>query len=196
MTITAARAGDLVGYARVSTAGQHLDLQTSALGAAGCVRIFEEKVSGTKTDRPELDAAFDYLREGDTLVVWRLDRLGRSLPHLISLVADLETRGVGFRSIHEGIDTGSAVGRLTFNIFGALAQFERDLIIDRTQAGLEAARARGSKSGRKPSLSEEQVVMARQMAATGEQSIAAIARALGVSRATVYRAIESAPAAA
>lgn len=178
-----------VGYARVSTHEQHLDQQIAALEQAGCIRVFQEKVSGTRTDRPEMVRALEYLREGDTLVVWRLDRLGRSLQHLIQVVGDLQGRGVGFRSIHEAIDTTTSAGRLTFHVFGALAEFERDLIIDRTKAGLAAARARGAKPGRKPALSPDQVGVVRQMHSSGQHTVEAIAKVVGVSRATIYRAL-------
>lgn len=182
--------GELVGYARVSTWDQETDAQTDALTAAGCSRIFQETASGTRTDRPQLAAALDYLREGDTLVVWRLDRLGRSLPHLIETVALLDERGVGLRSVHESIDTTTATGRLVLHIFAALAEFEAALIADRTKAGLAAARERGSKPGRKPSLSPDQVAVVRQMHATGEHTVSQIAQVVGgVSRATIYRAI-------
>lgn len=181
--------GALVGYARVSTWDQTTQLQLDALRAAGCQRIFEETASGTKTDRPELAAALDYLREGDTLVVWRLDRLGRSLKHLIDTVTALESRGVGFRSIHESIDTTTSAGKLVFHIFAALAEFERDLIVDRTRAGLAAARDRGSKPGRKPSLSTAQIDVVRRMHSEGKHTVQDIADVVGVSRATVYRAL-------
>lgn len=183
---------ELVGYMRVSTSEQASDLQRDALAAAGCVRFFEDSASGTIRDRPQLNAALDYVREGDILVVWRLDRLGRSLKHLIEVVQSLDERGVGLRSLHENLDTGSATGRLIFHVFGALAEFERDLIVDRTKAGIAAARERGSKPGRKPSLSEDQVAVVRQMHATGTTTISQIAGVVGVSRATVYRALSSA----
>lgn len=138
----------LVGYARVSTPGQCPDPKLDALRKAGCGTIFEDHAGGTKTTRPSLDKALAWLHEGDTLVVWKLDRLGRSMPHLIETVQSLEGRGVGFRSLTEGIDTNISGGTLVFHIFGALAQFERDLIRERTRAGLSAARARGRKSGR------------------------------------------------
>ena len=141
----------LIGYARVSTDDQNTQLQTDALERAGCNRIFREKASGAKTDRPELARVLDTLRKGDVLVVWKLDRLGRSLPHLIELVADFETRGIGFRSLTENIDTTSATGRMFFHMMGALAQFERDRIRERTLAGLVAARAQGRFGGRPPS---------------------------------------------
>lgn len=183
--------GTLVGYARVSTWDQTTQSQMDALRSAGCHRIFEETASGTRTDRPQLAALLDYVREGDTLVVWRLDRLGRSLKHLIETVTALEQRGVAFRSIHENIDTTTSAGRLVFHIFGALAEFERDLIVDRTKAGLAAARERGSKPGRKPSLSADQVAVVRRMHTGGEHTVDAIAKVVGVSRATVYRALST-----
>lgn len=133
----------LIGYARVSTAEQDTALQTDALRKAGCERIFDDTVSGAKSERPGLASALAYLRDGDVLVVWRLDRLGRSLPHLIEVIGTLEARGVGFRSLSESIDTTTSGGRLIFHVFGALGQFERDLIRDRTKAGLAAAAARG-----------------------------------------------------
>lgn len=180
---------DLVGYARVSTIDQNAGLQHAALSEAGCGRIFEDKASGTRTDRPELAAALDYLREGDTLVVWRLDRLGRSLKHLVEVVTDLHDRGVGFRSVTENIDTTTPTGKLVFHIFAALAEFERELIVERTRAGLRAARDRGAKPGRKPSLTQDQVAVVRTMHAAGDHTVQAIADVVGVSRATVYRAL-------
>jgi DNA invertase Pin-like site-specific DNA recombinase len=138
----------LVGYARVSTADQTLDLQKDALEKAGCDRIFTDTASGAKAERIGLDEAINYVRKGDTLVVWRLDRLGRSLPHLIETITGLNNRGIGFKSITESIDTTTSGGKLIFHIFGALAEFERDIIRERTQAGLTAARARGRKGGR------------------------------------------------
>lgn len=187
MTTTTPRSGQLIGYARVSTFDQHTDLQISALDDAGCTKTFEEKASGTRSDRPELAAALDYLRPGDTLVVWRLDRLGRSMAHLIATITDLDGRGIGFRSVTENIDTTTATGRLVFHIFAALAEFERALIVDRTKAGLLAARERGAKPGRKPSLTEDQVAIVRGMRATGDHTVSAIAAVVGVSRATIYR---------
>jgi DNA invertase Pin-like site-specific DNA recombinase len=141
-----------IGYARVSTDDQHLDLQRDALTKAGCGVVYEEKASGKSADRPELAQALKALRAGDTLTVWRLDRLGRSLPDLVCIVFGLEQRGIGFESLTERIDTTSATGRLTFHLFAALAEFERNLIRERTQAGLAAARARGRKGGRRPKL--------------------------------------------
>lgn len=145
-----------VGYARVSTLDQDLALQLDALAVVGCVKVFEDRASGVRTDRAGLQAALDYARAGDVLVTWKLDRLGRSLPHLIETVAALEKRGVGFRSITEAIDTDTTTpgGRLVFHLFGALGQFERDLIQERTRAGLAAAAARGRTGGRKPVVTE------------------------------------------
>ena len=138
----------LIGYARVSTADQTLDLQKDALQQAGCTKIFTDTASGAKAERTGLDEALNYVRQGDTLVVWRLDRLGRSLTHLIDTITTLNNRKIGFKSITENIDTTTSGGKLIFHIFGALAEFERDIIQERTQAGLTAARARGRKGGR------------------------------------------------
>jgi DNA invertase Pin-like site-specific DNA recombinase len=158
----------LVGYARVSTADQNPDLQRDALAAAGCARVFEDEASGARADRPGLGQALDYVRDGDTLVVWKLDRLGRSLPHLIETVGSLAARGVGFRSLTEAIDTTTPGGRLVFHLFGALGEFERDLIRERTRAGLAAAAAaRGRKGGRKPVATPERIDRARAMIARG-----------------------------
>jgi DNA invertase Pin-like site-specific DNA recombinase len=168
-----------IGYARVSTDDQRLDLQRDALTQAGCSRIFADKgQSGALARRPQLDAALDYLRPGDTLVVWRLDRLGRSLKDLIATVNDLADRGVGFASITESIDTSTAAGELVFNIFGSLAQFERRLISERTIAGLQAARARGRNGGRPHALNADQVVIARQMYDSRRYTVQAIADVL------------------
>lgn len=146
-----------IGYARVSTAEQDLALQFDALAKAGCARVFEDTASGATADRPGLTAALAFAREGDVLVVWKLDRIGRSLPHLIETVNALEARGVGFRSLTEAIDTTTPGGRLIFHIFGALGQFERDLIRERTRAGLDAAAARGRRGGRRPVMTEEKL---------------------------------------
>ncbi len=177
----------LVGYSRVSTGDQTADLQRDALAAIGCERIFSDTASGASTERPELTAALNYLRIGDVLCVRRLDRLGRSLKHLVEVVADLQERGIGFRSLHENIDTTTPTGRLTFHIFAALAEFERDLIRERTVAGLAAARARGHLGGRKPSLTKKKIEVAQRMYDAGDSTVADIAKVLGVSRATVYR---------
>ena len=177
----------LVGYARVSTADQTARSQTDALEAAGCEKVFEETASGAKTDRPVLWSAINYAREGDVLVVWRLDRFGRSLKDLIHNVGVLQDKGVGFRSLTEGIDTTTPTGTLVFHIFGALAEFERELIRERTQAGLRAARARGRKGGRKPKMTKRKVKAASKLLADPETSIDAVCETIGVSRATLYR---------
>jgi DNA invertase Pin-like site-specific DNA recombinase len=182
---------DLLGYSRVSTRDQDPALQLDALNDAGCSRIFTDHASGTVADRPELTRALDHLRPGDTLVVWRLDRLGRNLRHLIDTVNSLLERGIGFRSLRESIDTTTPGGRLIFHVFGALAEFERDLLSERTQAGLAAARARGRNGGRPPVMTPEKIKIARQMYDSREYYVADIARTIGVSRATVYRALTS-----
>lgn len=180
---------DLVGYARISTTDQVLDLQLDALRAAGCVRCFSDTASGSTTDRPDLTRALDYVRPGDTLVVWKLDRLGRSLPHLIETVQALEERGIGFKSLQEALDTTTPGGRLIFHVIGAMAQFERDLIRERTHAGLAAARARGRVGGRPRVLTPEKLKAAQQLRAAGELNVSEIAKTLSVSRASVYRAL-------
>jgi len=179
----------MIGYARVSTEDQNLDLQQRALKAAGCVQIFEDQVSGATVRRPGLDQALAVLGEGDVLAVWRLDRLGRSLPHLIELIRTIGERGAGFRSLTENIDTTTAGGRLVFHMMGALAEFERALIQERTKAGMRAARARGAAVGRKRALSSAQVQHARKLIEAGE-SPASVARSLKVGRATLYRALK------
>ncbi len=181
----------LIGYARVSTEDQNLDLQRDALKKAGCELTFEDQVSGTKARRPGLEQALSHLRPGDTLVVWRLDRLGRSLRHLIDTVTDLKERGIGFKSLTESIDTTTSGGRLIFNIFASLAEFEREIIRERTQAGLQAARARGKTGGRPKALSDKQVDMLRQLAADPSHSVAEICQTLGISRKTFYRYIDT-----
>lgn len=176
-----------IGYARVSTREQDLDLQRDALEAAGVEEIYWEKVSSRKEGRPELAKALDYCREGDVLVVYKLDRLGRSLKELLEIVSGLEERGIGFRSLQEALDTTTPGGRLVFHIFASLAEFERDLIRERTMAGLQAARARGRKGGRKPKMDERKVALARKLMADPEYSVAEICRTLGVSSSTLYR---------
>jgi DNA invertase Pin-like site-specific DNA recombinase len=156
-----------IGYARVSTHDQNLDLQRDALNAAGCSTVFEDKISGAKSDRPGLADALGYVRDGDVLMVWKLDRLGRSMSHLIKTVNDLEARGVGFKSLTEQIDTTTASGRLIFHVFASLGQFERDLNRERTQAGLKAAEARGRKGGRKRVLTDEKLAKAKSHIAKG-----------------------------
>ena len=179
--------GTFVGYARVSTTDQNLELQQDALAAAGCTKVFEDTVSGAKADRPGLAEALGYLRAGDTLVVWRLDRLGRSLKDLITLVARLEAGGIGFKSITEAIDTTTNSGKLIFHIFSALAEFERALIQERTQAGLTAARARGRKGGRPQKLSVGQAQLLYQLYDDKKHTLAEICSVLGVGRTTVYK---------
>ncbi len=175
-----------MGYARVSTTVQDPALQHDALSAAGCWRTFTDTASGSKTDRPELGEVLAALRPGDTLVVWRLDRLGRSLPHLIETVRGLEARGVGFRSLQESIDTTTPGGRLVFHVFASLAEFERDLIRERTHAGLAAARARGRKGGRPTVVTPAKAKQARKMIDEGTP-LAEVAAVVGVSRSTLYR---------
>lgn len=176
-----------IGYARVSTDDQHLDLQRDALQQAGCRVIYEEAASGKSAARPELEQCRKALRAGDTLVVWRLDRLGRSLTDLVQIVADLEQRGVYFESLTEQIETGSAAGKLQFHVFAALAEFERSLIRERTRAGLDAARARGRSGGRKPKLGAKDVKEIQVLWRDKSISVADIARRYGVSRTTLYK---------
>ena len=182
----------LIGYARVSTQDQNLDLQRDALEKAGCEQIFTESVSGTKARRPGLEDALSHLRTGDTLVVWRLDRLGRSLRHLIDTVTNLQEKGVGFKSLTESIDTTTSGGRLVFNIFSSLAQFETEIIKERTQAGLQAARARGRTGGRRKALTEKQVQQLKQLAADKSSSVEEICKTFGISRMTFYRYVKTA----
>ena len=175
-----------VGYARVSTRDQNLDLQTDALRAAGCDRIFEEVMSGAKRARPELERALDHLRAGDTLVIWKLDRLGRSVKDLVELVGDLEKRGVNFQSTTDAIDTSTPAGRFFFHVMASLAQMERELLVERTRAGLEAARAQGRVGGRKRAMTDAKVSAARKLLAAGEAP-RDVAESLGVSLPTLYR---------
>lgn len=182
-----------LGYARISTIDQNAHLQHDALRAAGCEQVFEDKVSGSSAKRPGLDRALAKLGQGDELIVWRLDRLGRSLPHLIDVIAAIGEKGAGFKSLTESIDTGTAGGRLVFHMMGALAEFERSLIIERTKAGLTAARKRGVRVGRPASLTAAQVKHAKKLIEAGEGP-GAVARSLGVSRATLYRALKAQPA--
>ena len=177
----------LLGYARVSTLEQDPALQHDALAAAGCARVFTDRASGALDERVELARMLDHARDGDTVVVWRLDRLGRSLRHLVDTITELERRGVGFRSLSESIDTTTPGGKLVFHIFAALAEFERDLIRERTRAGLEAARARGRNGGRPSVMTADKLRVARELYEAREHTTAQIARVLGVSRATLYR---------
>jgi len=180
-----------IGYARVSTFDQTLALQQDALAAANCERVFTDTISGAKSDRPGLTEALDFLRPGDVLVVWRLDRLGRSLKMLIETLTLLSEQGIGFKSLTEQIDTTTPGGKLIFHVFGALAEFERDLIRERTQAGLAAARARGRKGGRPRKLGTPgKVAMARSLYADTNNSIEDICKTLGISRATLYRHLD------
>ncbi|MBM1818110.1 recombinase family protein [Sulfitobacter pseudonitzschiae] len=179
-----------VGYARISTADQSLAPQIDALKAAGCGEIFEDCVSGAKTDRPGLNQALDHLRSGDTLIVWKLDRLGRSMSHLIDTVRDLDQRGIGFKSLTEGIDTTTSGGTLVFHLFGALAQFERDLIRERTRAGLSAAAARGRKGGRKAVVTAEKLKRAKMLIESGLTVREAAAR-IKVGKTALYDAINA-----
>lgn len=188
--------GALLGYARVSTEEQDAALQLDALAKVGCARVFSDVASGALDQRPDLERLLDHLREGDTLVVWRLDRLGRSLRHLVDTVTDLAERGVGFRSLQESIDTTTPGGRLVFHVFAALAEFERDLIRERTNAGLAAARARGRRGGRPSVMTADKLAVAREMYASGEHTVAAIAATIGVSRASIYRHLPEPAAAA
>ena len=181
----------LIGYARVSTDDQRLDLQLDALEQAGCEAIFKDVISGAKSERPGLQDAFSHLRKGDKLVVWKLDRLGRSLGHLIGTMNALDQRGVGFQSLQESIDTTTSGGKLIFHLFGALAEFERDLIRDRTQASLTAARARGRSGGRPKAMNAKQIAMAKSLRADPNNSVQDICDTLGVSRSTLYRYLES-----
>jgi DNA invertase Pin-like site-specific DNA recombinase len=176
-----------VGYARVSTEDQTLALQQDALKQAGCENIFTDTVSGAKAERPGLEKALNYLRANDILVVWRLDRLGRSLKYLIELINLLQERQIGFRSLTEQIDTTTSAGKFAFHFFGALAEFERELIRERTRAGLAAARARGRNGGRRRALTDKQVAIARALYDSRQHSIAEICQTLRISRATLYR---------
>ena len=178
--------GHLLGYARVSTTDQQPQLQVDALQRAGCYRVFVETASGARTDRPTLTQLLDQLRPGDTLVVWKLDRLGRSLRHLVDTVTTLAERGVPFRSLQEAIDTTTR-GQARLPVFAALAEFERDLIRERNSAGLAAARARGRHGGRPSVMTAHKLQVAQEMYASGQYTIAAIAKTLGVSRASIYR---------
>lgn len=178
----------VIGYARVSTADQNTAMQIDALKQAGCDRIFEDQASGAKTERPGLTEAVRYVREGDTLVVWKLDRLGRSMQHLLEIITELEGRGVGFRSITENIDTTTPGGRLIFHLFGALAQFERDLIRERTHAGLRAAKDRGRTGGRKAAVTPEKLDKARAFLQAG-LNVREAATRLKVGKTALYKAL-------
>jgi len=180
----------LIGYVRVSSTDETLDLQKDALEKAGCSHTFTDTISGATTERPGLEKAFAYLREGDTLVVWRLDRLGRTLKHLIETIADFNKRHIGFKSLTENIDTTTSGGKLIFHIFGALAEFERDLIRERTKAGLAAARARGRMGGQPKALTPKQAAIAQQLYDAKTTPITEICKTFNISRSTLYRYIK------
>src|SRR5437764_9821874 len=183
----------LNAYAPVSIQYQTVHLQKDALEKVGCTKIFTDTASGTKAERKGLDEALEYVREGDTLVVWRLDRLGRSLKHLIETITELNNRKIGFKSITENIDTTTSGGKLVFHIFGALAEFERDIIKDRTKAGLHAARARGRLGGRPKSLTGKKTEMAQALYNDKNNNVDEICKTLNISRATLYRYIQVTP---
>jgi len=185
----------LIGYARVSTSDQNLDLQRDALKQAGCQTIYEETASGKGVGRPELANCRKALRSGDTLVVFKLDRLGRSLPDLVQIITELENSGIGFESITEKIDTKTAPGKLQFHVFAALAEFERSLIRERTLAGLAAARARGRSGGRKSKLDEKDLREIRALWSDKNIPVSDIAKRYGISRTTLYKHLDSKPSA-
>jgi DNA invertase Pin-like site-specific DNA recombinase len=176
-----------IGYARVSTDDQTLDLQLDALHQVGAETVYQEHASGKSASRPELEGALKALRKGDTLSVWRLDRLGRNLADLVAIVTDLEARGIGFESVTEQIATGSSSGKLVFHLFAALAEFERSLIRERTNAGLKAARKRGRVGGRPKKLSPSERAMVKTLLEDPKTEVSAVARQFGVSRSTIYR---------
>ena len=182
----------LIGYARVSTDDQNLDLQRDALQAAGCERVFEDMVSGARADRTGLVTLMSMLRAGDTVVIWRLDRLGRSLKNLIELVERLESAKVGLRSLQENIDTTSSGGKLVFHLFGALAEFERNLIRERTQAGLVAARARGRMGGRPRRLDPVKLALAVKLHRERNHTVEEICKMMGISKSTLYNYLDKA----
>ena len=181
-----------IGYARVSTDDQNLSLQKDALLEVGCERIYEDHASGAKAEREGLSDALGFIRKGDTLVVWRLDRLGRSLPDLIQTVGQLESRGIGFQSIHESIDTSSSSGKLIFHVFAALAEFERSLIRERTQAGLKAARARGRVGGRPKVLNSDKRKLAVKLYDEKQHTVQQICEMMNISKPTLYKYVEAA----
>ena len=176
----------LIGYARVSTQDQNLDLQSEALTKAGCERIFNDKISGSRTERPELTKALEMLREGDTLVVWKLDRLGRSVKNLVDLVGELHQQGIQFKSLTDAIDTGTPSGRFFFHVMASLAEMERELTVERTRAGLEVARQLGRKGGRRRQMTESKIESAKKLLANGVPP-RDVATNLGVSGPTLYR---------
>ena len=181
----------LIGYARVSTGEQKDSLQTDALKQAGCEKIFTDTASGSAKERPGLTKAMEMLREGDTLVVWKLDRLGRSLPHLVELINGFKEQSIQFRSLQENIDTSSGIGKLVFHIFASLAEFERDIIRERTMAGLMAARARGRLGGRPKALDDAKIAQANALYKDKDLSIKEICKTLGIGRTTFYRYVNA-----
>ncbi|HMS44224.1 MAG TPA: recombinase family protein [Alphaproteobacteria bacterium] len=176
-----------VGYARVSTKDQNTDLQIDALKEAGCEKIFEEKASGAQRDRPQLTAALNFMRSGDTLVVWKLDRLARSIKQLVDTIDDLKERKIGFLTLKDNIDTNTPAGKLFFHIFGSLAEFEREVIRERTTAGLVAARAKGNFGGRERAMNDDDLEAARTLLQNDKLSTSQVAKRLGISVATLYR---------
>lgn len=186
----------LIGYARLSTRDQNPHLQLDALREAGCERIFEETASGAERDRPQLEAALDFMRSGDSLVVWKLDRLARSTRQLVETVEALERRGMGLKSVTQNVDTASAGGRLIFTVFSAIAEFEREIIRERTRAGLDAARSGGRKGGRPRALSDKDLKQARALLTDPHITVEDVARRLGVGPSTLYRYLPAARRAA
>lgn len=176
----------LIGYARVSTQDQNLELQIDALNKAGCQKIFKDKISGTRVERPGLTQMFEILRDGDTLVVWKLDRLGRSVKQLVDLVNELHKQGIQFKSLTDAIDTGTPSGRFFFHVMASLAEMERDLTVERTRAGLETAKRLGRKGGRKPKMTDSKIQVAKKLLANGVPP-KDVAKNLGVSIPTLYR---------
>lgn len=179
----------LIGYARVSTGDQRLDLQVDALKQAGCERVFTDQAGGSRLDRAGLESAMSHLRSGDTLFVWKLDRLGRTVRQLVELVAALQAKGIEFASLTDGIDTGTPAGRFFFHVMAALAEMERDLVRERTKAGLAAAKARGRLGGRPPKLTTQQINYAKRLMAEPDTTGVDIARTFGVARSTLYRSL-------
>ena len=176
----------LIGYARVSTQDQNLTLQREALINAGCEKVFEDKVSGTRADRPGLSKTLEMLREGDTLVVWKLDRLGRSVKQLVDMVSELNKQGIQFKSLTDSIDTGTTSGRFFFHVMASLAEMERELTIERTRAGLEVAKKLGRTGGRKPKMTDSKIESAKELLSSGVPP-KEVAKNLGVSVSTLYR---------
>ncbi len=176
-----------IGYARVSTYDQNLDLQMDALKKAGCDKIFKDKTSGAKTERIGLNNALEHLRQGDVLVVWKLDRLGRSLKHLLEIINSLHDKGIGFLSLNENIDTTSSTGKLIFHIFASLSEFERDIIRERTKAGLKSARARGRLGGRPKKMDKEKMIIAKALMKDNTIPVKEICKKLGIGKTTLYK---------